>query len=205
MHFVGGKVGSEVALDALLGTTLARLLFLALQMESGTGFASLGDAAVLNDGRLRLGIIFAVAKRVSFEQIRSREGFSTDLTLVRLFLRMHAHMAREMIEAGVALGALAAAVQASTVGGAIRRCTAVRSAATIGGRRLSSTLRCSTLFVRARAFGSGLAGIVIGGSGRRRSSVHHRRRLRRVGGHDACWQRSAPVEPDVLAAEFGER
>ena len=78
MHFVGGKVGSEVALDALLGTTLARLLFLALQMESGTGFASLGDAAVLDDGGLGLRVIFVMSEGVPLEQVGTCEGLGTD-------------------------------------------------------------------------------------------------------------------------------
>lgn len=52
-----------------------------------------------------------MAQSVSLEQIGARKRFGADLTLVRLFLRVHANMPTEVVETLVRLGTAPAAVQ----------------------------------------------------------------------------------------------
>lgn len=80
-------------------------------MQTGTRLASLRDTAMLNDGRLRLWIVLVMAERVAFQQVSTRKGFRADLALIWLFLSVHAHVTTQVIEARIALGALATGVQ----------------------------------------------------------------------------------------------
>lgn len=162
MHVVRREVGCVVTWNVLLGAALARLFFLAFQMESSARLASLGDSAMLDDGWFRLGVVFVVAKGVSFEKISTRKGFGADLTLVRFLLSVHAdvpgrrkqvsshagvdgvddqlvcrymYIPGQVIEARIALATAAATVQ-SRIGGALGRCvccTSVGCIASIDG------------------------------------------------------------------------
>lgn len=67
---------------------------------------------MLDDGRLGLRIVLGVAESMAFQQIRAGKGFGADLALVRFLLGVHAHVTAQVIEAGIALGALATRIQA---------------------------------------------------------------------------------------------
>lgn len=124
------EVCGEVASDSLLGAALAGLFLFTLQMEAGARLAGLGNPAVLDDGRLRLRVVLGVTERVSLQQVRARKRFGANLALVRLLLRVHAHMAAQMVEASIAFGAFAAAVQPlaiESLGLCSRRRLAIRS------------------------------------------------------------------------------
>lgn len=55
-----------------------------------------------------------MAQSVALKQIGAGKGFGADMALVRLFLRVHTDMARQMVQPSVALGTFAAAVQPLT-------------------------------------------------------------------------------------------
>ena len=122
-----------------------------------------------------------MAKGVAFEQISTRKGLGADLALIWLFLGVHSHVTTQVIEARIALGALAAGVQtgSSTWPGA-------------GGR-----LGVLLLLPRLSIAGGGRVG---GGGGLvpqsahafakvRRCSHRHRRRTRRAREPPSPWPR----------------
>lgn len=69
---------------------------------------------MLNNGGLRVRIVLCMAQSVALKQIGAGKGFGADMALVRLFLRVHTDMARQMVQPSVALGTFAAAVQPLT-------------------------------------------------------------------------------------------
>lgn len=107
------KGRGEVARDAFLGAPLARLFFFALQMQSGARFAGLRDSAMLDDGRFGMRVVLGMTESVTLQQICTRKGLGTHLTLIWFLLRVHADMAAQMVQAGVGFVAFPAAVESS--------------------------------------------------------------------------------------------
>ena len=153
-------------------------------MQTGTCLASLRDSAVLDDGRLRLWIVLVMSECVAFQQIGTGEGFRADLALIWLFLGVHAHVTTQVIEAGIALGALATGIQtgSSTWPGVGSRLgfLLLLSRLSIAGRgRVGSS---GVLVLRSRTLLRRFAVVLIdfGGGGGARASLHlHGRGLRR--------------------------
>lgn len=80
-------------------------------MEAGACLASLGDSTVLDNCRFSMRVVLRMSESVSFQQISSRKGFGTDLALIWLFLRVHAHVATEMVQPGIGFVTLSTAVE----------------------------------------------------------------------------------------------
>ena len=59
---------------------------------------------------------------MTFQQVSACEGLGADVTHIWLLLRVHAHMAAQVIEAGVAFGAFATAIEANIARRRIARC-----------------------------------------------------------------------------------
>ena len=177
-----------VALDALLGTPFTWLLLLTLQVQTSTRLASLRNATVLDDGRLRLRIVLVMAEQVALQQISTRKGLGADLALIWLFLGVHAHVATQVIEARITFGTLATGVQTGSstwpgAGGRLSILLLLRRLSIVGGVRIGGGGR---LVLRARALLRRFAVVLIdvGGGRGARASVHlhglgSRRRRRR--------------------------
>lgn len=111
---------------------------------------------MLDDGRLGLRVVLRVAESVAFEQVGARKRLGADLALVGLFLGVHAHVATQVIETGIALGALATRVQPGG-GGGLRAggrlgFLLLGRGAVVGRRRRGSSVRSG---------GSGSRGVVV--------------------------------------------
>ena len=106
----GGEVGHEIAVNAFLGASFTRLRLLTLQMQARARLAGLRDSAMLDDGRLRLRIIFGVAESVSLQQIGTCKRLGAYLTLIRFLLGVHPHVSAEVVEPGIAFGASSTAI-----------------------------------------------------------------------------------------------
>lgn len=157
---------------------------------------------MLNDGRLRLWIVLVVAERVAFQQVSTRKGLRADLTLIWLFLGVHAHVTTQVIESRIALGTLATGIQpgSSTWPGAGGRLGVLllllpRLSIAGGGRRVGGG---GCLVLRARTLLRRFAVVLIdiGGGRGARASLHlhglgSRRRRRR--------RRAAPAPGQMIA------
>jgi hypothetical protein len=173
-------------------------------MKTSTRLASLRNTTVLNDGRLRLWIVLVMAERVAFQQVSTRKRLRADLTLIRLFLGVHAHVTTQVIESCIALGTLATGVQtgSSTWPGAGGRLGFLllllllpRLSIASGGRRVGGG---GGLVLRARTLLRRFAVVLIdfGGGRGARASLHlhglgSRRRRRR--------RRAAPAPGQMIA------